>query len=68
MGNRIPREFDLITAETLVDSSAYKKGTIVQIFKDDHGYLSKAVGETTFYREFVSRIRNENLYKILSVV
>lgn len=68
MGNRIPRNFNLIEAETLTDSSAFKSGTKVQIIKDNHGFLVKAVGSTDFYRTFVGHIRNENFFKILSIV
>ena len=66
MANRIPREFNFIRAEALVDSNAYRKGMIVYIFKDEHGYLLRGF-DNVQYRTFASHIRDENSFRFLSV-
>ena len=66
MANRIPRKFNYIRAEALNDSVAYRKGMIVYIFKDEHGYLLRGF-DNVYYRTFASHLRDENNFKFLSV-
>lgn len=67
MGNVIPRNFRLILAKTLADSSVFKANTRVIITKDDHGYLVKGP-EGVRARAFPAHLRNENLYEFHYVV
>lgn len=66
MANRIPRKFNYIIAEALVDSNAYSKGMRVYVFKDDLGYLLRGF-DNVLYRTFASHIRDENALKFIAV-
>lgn len=68
MGNKIPRKFNCITAEMLIDTNTDIKGDIIRIYKDLNGYLAINARTNESARMFASMIRNENCCRIVSII
>lgn len=69
MGNRIPRKFNCIKAEMLVETSCDEPGDIINVYKNDisTGYLAvnKRTGKYAYM--FASMLRNENVCRIIEI-
>jgi len=67
--NRIPRQFNRITAKIKVDTSQDKTGDILHIFKNNvsTGYLALNTRTGKYAYMFVSMLRNKELTEILSI-
>lgn len=67
--NRIPRKFNRIIVEMLIDTSCNKVGDILHIYKNDCGSnylaLNKRTGNYAYM--FASMLRNNDLCKIIQI-
>lgn len=68
MKNIIPRNFNYIVAEMLIDTSCDKKGDIVHLFKDEYGYRELNTRTGLYARPFVSMLKNGDYVKIIEIV
>ena len=66
--NRIPRTFYRITGKMNVDTNFNKVGDILHIFKNNFGYLALNERTGTYSYCFVSMIRNQDIFKIISIL
>lgn len=64
MKNRIPRKFDRITGETLINTSESMPGDIIHITKNDYGYLGYNARTGRHFYMFASMIRNAEIFRI----
>lgn len=64
MKNRIPRKFDRITGETLINTSESMPGDIIHITKNDYGYLGYNTRTGRHFYMFASMIRNAEIFRI----
>lgn len=68
MKNVIPRKFNCIVAEMLIDTSCDKKGDIVHLFKDGCGYRALNTRTGLYARPFAAMVRNGDYIKIIEIV
>lgn len=68
MGNRIPRKFNRITGEMLIDTNMSKQGDTLHIFKNDSGYLALNLRTGKYAYMFVSMLRNNKVFKLIEVI
>ena len=68
MKNVIPRNFKKIVAEMLIDTSCDKKGDIVHVFKDEHGYIELNIRTGSCARPFASVLKNGDCVKIIKII
>ena len=67
MNNRIPRRFNRIIGEMLIDTSHTKTGDIIHVYKSDFGYLALNTRTNLYIYMFVSMIRNGDIFRIISI-
>ena len=63
VNNRIPRSARILRVEFLTDTSGSKKGEVVTIHKNDHGWVGQASNGKCYYF-FASMLRNPDVCKI----
>lgn len=68
MKNVIPRNFNKIVAEMLIDTSCDKKGDILYLFKDGCGYIALNTRTGSFARPFAAMVRNGEYVKIIEII
>lgn len=68
MKNVIPRNFNKIVAEMLIDTSCDKKGDVVHVFKNQYGYIELNTRTGLYARPFASMLRNGDCVKIIEIV
>ena len=66
--NVIPRKFKYIIGETLINTSAGKRGLRMKIDKDDGYYHGIDLDSGKEYQVFVEMLRNIEFFKVLEVV
>lgn len=66
--NRIPRSFERITGEMLIDTNVDKKGDMLHIFKDEMGYAALNLRTGKRARVFVDMLRNAALFKVAEIL
>lgn len=65
-GNHIPRKFNRIVAELLIETNAGKPATY-HIYKNDNGYLGININTGKRWCIFPSHLKNPAVYRIISV-
>lgn len=65
--NRIPRNFNRIVGEMLIDTNMDKAGDKVHVFKNDSGYLVLNLRTGKYAHTFASILRDSCLFKILEI-
>lgn len=65
--NRIPRNFNRITAKMLIDTSESKPGDIIRIYKNLDGYLGYNPRTNRHFYIFASMIRNSEIVEIQNI-
>lgn len=65
--NRIPRKFNRIIVEMLIDTSCDKAGDILHIYKNDFGYLTLNKRTGNYAYIFASYLRNNDICKIIQI-
>jgi hypothetical protein len=68
MKNRIPRKFDRITGETLINTSESMPGDIIHITKNDYGYLGYNTRTGRHFYMFAAMIRNAEIFRINEIL
>ena len=68
MSNKIPRKFNMIKGEMLINTSMNKIGDIVHISKNEYGYVSHNTNTNKNAQCFLSMLRNANVIKILEII
>ena len=66
--NRIPRSCTHILAQALTETNAGAPGDVFSITRDGNGLHGQNTRTGKWFFIFYSHIRNENYYKILSIV
>lgn len=66
--NVIPRKFNKIKGEILINTSLTGIGDIIYITKDEKGYLGYNINTNKYARVFVEMLRNSKIFKIIEVV
>lgn len=66
--NRIPRSFERITGEMLIDTNVDKKGDMLHIFKDERGYTALNLRTGKHSHVFVDMLRNAALFKVAEIL
>lgn len=67
MNNRIPRKFNKIVCEMLVNTNVSKIGDILHVYKNDYGYAALNTSTNEYSYCFLSMLRNENVIRIKEV-
>lgn len=69
MNNRIPRKFNRITGEMLIETNHDKPGDVLHIYKNDcsTGYLALNNRTKKYAYVFVSMLRNTETFKLISI-
>lgn len=65
--NRIPRKFNRIIGKMLIDTNVSKAGDVIQIRKDENGYLGLNTRTQKKASFFVSLLRNGEVFELISV-
>lgn len=69
MNNKIPRNFKCIIGKMLIDTSMDKINDIVEVSKDEYNrYLSLNTRTNESGCPFISMLRNNELFEIISIV
>jgi len=66
--NVIPRKFKYIIGETLINTSAGKRGLRMKIDKDDGYYHGIDLDSGKEYQVFIGMLRNIEVFKVSEVV
>lgn len=67
MGNRIPRKFNRITGEVLVDTNLDIAGDTLHVFKNDFGYLALNKRTGKYGYMFASMLRNSDVFSVTEI-
>ena len=67
MNNRIPRNFNCIVGEMLINTNMDKIGDTVHIYKNDTGYLALNTRTQKYGYAFGSMLRNANVFKLVTI-
>jgi hypothetical protein len=67
MNNRIPRKFNRIVCETLINTSETLAGDVIHVTKNDHGYLGYNPRTNRHFYLFVSMLRNAEIIRITDI-
>lgn len=68
MSNKIPRKFNTIVGKVLVETNLDKINDILNVYKNDSGYLTLNNRTQHYAYWFVSMLRNENIFEILEII
>lgn len=66
--NRIPRQFNRITARQLIDLSSGKKGDLYHIYRNDAGLTALNVNTGKYYNLPFATARNINVFEFIETV
>ena len=68
MANRIPRHFNYLIVESLVENNAGKRGRFYKVTRDPfNGYLMVDLINGKRWAPFVAQLRNADLYRIRQI-
>ena len=67
MGNRIPRKFNRITGEMLIDTNVSQAGDVLHIYKNNSGYLALNTRTGKYAYVFASMLRNADVIRITDI-
>lgn len=68
MNNRIPRKFNRITGEMLINTSETLAGDHIHVTKNDYGYLGYNPRTGRHFYMFVSMLRNAEIIRITEII
>ena len=68
MNNKIPRKSYRITGEMLINTNMDKAGDIINVFKNDLGYLGLNIRTGKYAYIFVSMLRDPEVFKLIEVI
>ena len=66
--NVIPRKFYNISVKMIIDTSETKKNDVIQVSKNDFGYLAYNKRTNKNFYVFASMLRNSELCEFLEVI
>ena len=68
MNNRIPRKFNRITGEMLINTSETLAGDHIHVTKNNYGYLGYNPRTGRHFYMFVSMLRNAEIIRITEII
>lgn len=68
MANRIPRKFNQIVGEMLIETNMNKSGDVMHVYKNDFGYLALNTRTQQYAYMFASMLRNSDLFKLIEII
>ena len=67
MNNRIPRKFNRITGEMLIDTNVVQAGDVLHIYKNNSGYLALNTRTGKYAYVFAAMLRNADVIRITDI-
>lgn len=67
MNNRIPRKFNRITGEMLIDTNVSQAGDVLHIYKNNSGYLALNTRTGKYAYVFAAMLRNAEIIRIIDI-
>ena len=67
MNNRIPRKFNRITGEMLIDTNVSQAGDVLHIYKNNSGYLVLNTRTGKYAYVFAAMLRNADVIRITDI-
>ena len=67
-GNRIPRQFNKMVCEMLIETNMDKVGDTLHVYKNDNGYLALNTRTQKYAYMFASMLRNESVLKVKEII